>query len=119
MAAEPFDRVTGALVDAFHISVGAGVLTFQKAQVRRRELSEQLGTYADTTKAQLETVSTRVDDRLKLVEERLGTFETRLEDLFDELEERMPDQVQTLVSQAVDAAKDAQTQVRTLLGNAA
>ena len=101
MAAEPFDRVTGALVDAFHISVGAGVLTFQKAQVRRRELSEQLGTYADTTKAQLETVSSRVDDRLKLVEER------------------MPAQVHALVSQAIDAAKDAQNQVKSLLGNAA
>ena len=119
MAAEPFDRVTDALVDAFHIGVGAGVLTFQKAQVRRRELTEQLGTYADTTKAQLETVSTRVDDQLKLVEDRLGALETRLEDLFDQLEERMPDQVQALVNQAALAAKDAQTQVRTLLGNAA
>ena len=54
MAAEPLDRVTGVLGDAFHIGVGAGVLTFQRAQVRRRELTEQLGTYADTTRAQLE-----------------------------------------------------------------
>ena len=119
MAAEPIDRFSGVLVDAFHIGVGAGVLTFQKAQVRRRELADQLGTYADTTKTQLETLSTRVDDRLKLVEERLGAFETRIEDLFDELEERMPDQVQALVNQAVDAAKDAQTQVKTLLSSAA
>ena len=119
MAAEPIDRVTGALVDAFHISVGAGVLTFQKAQVRRRELSGQLSTYTDNAKVQLETVSGLVDDELKLVEERLGALESRVEDLFDDLEERMPAQVHALVSQAIDAAKDAQNQVKSLLGNAA
>lgn len=119
MAPEPFDRVTGVLVDAFHIGVGAGVLTFQKAQVRRRELREQLDTYAASTKDQLGQVSTRVDDQLKLIEERLDAFEGRLEDLFDDLEERMPEQVQALVGQAVDVAKDAQAQVKNLLGNAA
>ncbi len=119
MATEPIDRVTGALVDAFHITVGAGVLTFQKAQVRRRELSEQLTTYTDTAKGQLESVSNRVDDELKLVEERLGAFESRVEHLFDDLEERMPGQVHEIVNQAIEAAKDAQNQVKSLLGNAA
>ena len=119
MAAEPLDKVTDALVDAFHIGVGAGVLTFQKAQVRRRELTEHLGTYAETTRAQLDAVSNRMDDQVKLLEDRLGTIENRLEDLFDDREERLPGQVQMLVTQAVDAAKDAQNQVKHLLGNAA
>jgi hypothetical protein len=43
--------------DAFYVTVGLGVMTVQKVQVRRREVQRQLGK--------------RLENRIKTVEERL------------------------------------------------
>jgi hypothetical protein len=50
--------------DAFYVTVGLGVIAMQKAQVQRRELEKRL-------KAQADDITKVVEDRVKLVEERL------------------------------------------------
>ena len=58
MARLQLDDVTNAAKEAAYVSVGLGVIAFQRLQVRRNELEKALGTL--------------VGDRVKLVEERLG-----------------------------------------------
>ncbi|HEY9557490.1 MAG TPA: hypothetical protein VIR58_12195 [Acidimicrobiales bacterium] len=71
MAASPLDEVTAAVKDAAYVSVGLGVLAFQRLQVRRNELKKQLSRSTDEARGTLEVVGTLVGDRVKLVEERV------------------------------------------------
>lgn len=117
MAAPTFEEVTATVTDvardAFYVTVGAGVLTFQKAQVRRREAEKVAGEQFaeakaqaeksfETAKTQLNQVNELVEDRVKLVEERLGTLEDRLETVLGDLEDKLPEQARDLVKQARD-----------------
>lgn len=124
--------------DAAYVAIGFGVIAVQKAQVQRREITEQLQTQvidqaraqltearenlekvtSDTT-AQWEKLSGTVEDRVKLVEERLSDLEDRIEQALDQVQAKLPEAAAELVSQARDAAKDAREQVRTLVSRAA
>jgi hypothetical protein len=65
MARLQIDDVTNAVKDAAYVSVGLGVIAFQRLQVRRNELTKLVG-----------GVGELVGDRVKVVEERLGaTFD--------------------------------------------
>lgn len=88
--------ITKSLKDALYVTVGLGVIAFQKAQVQRRELAKQL------------------DGRVKLVEERLEGVEGRFESILDQLEDRLPEQAKEVAKQARQAAKDARGQLREL-----
>jgi len=77
MARSPIDDVANAVKDATYVSVGLGVIAFQRLQVRRNELSKALSGQADDAKGALGVVSTLVGERLKLVEERLGAARER------------------------------------------
>lgn len=61
MARLQLDDVTNAVKDAAYVSVGLGVIAFQRLQVRRNELNKLLG-----------GVGATVGDRVKVVEERVG-----------------------------------------------
>jgi uncharacterized protein HemX len=112
MAAEPIDRVSGVLVDAFHIGVGAGVLTFQKAQVRRRELEKQFAEQSETLRTQLNEAATEAEKRFEPVAQ---TIESSL----DTLEERLPEQAREVFKQVRTTAKEAGEQFRSRLSTAA
>ena len=62
MARLQLDGVTNAVRDVAYVSVGLGVIAFQRLQVRRNELTKLL-----------EGVGANVGDRVKVVEERLGS----------------------------------------------
>jgi hypothetical protein len=62
MARLQLDDVTNAVKDATYVSIGLGVIAFQRIQVRRNELQKLLGGVGDT-----------LGDRVKVVEERLGS----------------------------------------------
>jgi hypothetical protein len=53
MADINFDRVAKALESPAYVAVGFGVLAFQRAQVRRRELQRQIGQLAQTVNESL------------------------------------------------------------------
>lgn len=132
------EDVNKIVKDAAYVAIGFGVLAVQKAQVQRRELTEQLQTQViDQARAQLndarenlekvtqdttsqwEKLSGTVEDRVKLVEERLSDLEDRIDQVLDQVQAKLPESAAELVSQARDAAKDARAQVRTLVSRAA
>jgi len=72
MARSPIDDLTSAAKDAAYVSVGLGLIAFQRLQVRRNEVSKALSGQAEEARSALDGVGTLVGDRLKLLEERLG-----------------------------------------------
>ncbi|HTJ74426.1 MAG TPA: hypothetical protein VL337_03590 [Acidimicrobiales bacterium] len=82
------DDAAARLRESLYTAVGFGVLGFQQAQVRRRQLQRELSRLA-----------AEVDERVDPV--------------LDDLEARLSDEVRPLVAQARAAVRSAQ---RTLLG---
>ena len=58
MAENPLDDLAAVVRDATYVTVGLGVIAFQRFQVRRKELEKELG------------------ERLKAVEERVSSLRT-------------------------------------------
>ena len=57
--------IPATLKDAAYVTVGLGVMAFQRAQVQRVELTKQ-------AREEMGRLSGTVEERLKTVEERLG-----------------------------------------------
>ncbi|MCB0978670.1 MAG: hypothetical protein KDB02_14555, partial [Acidimicrobiales bacterium] len=112
MAEFNFDTVADAARDAFYVAVGAGVITFQKAQVQRQELTKlakaqfadakvtadksldaaretaekSLDIAKDTTEKGFELAKGQLDSINELVEDRVKLVEERLSALEERLE---------------------------------
>ena len=89
--------VTKTVKDAAYVTVGLGVLAFQKAQVARRDLAKQVETQLSQTTEQVKDLSKKVEGRIQPV---LGS-----------LEQSVPAQAKDLVKQARTAAESLQGQV--------
>ncbi len=77
MARNPTDDLATAVKDAAYVSVGLGVLAFQRIQVRRNELTKALSSPVEETKGTLELLGALVGERIKLVEERVSAVLSR------------------------------------------
>jgi ElaB/YqjD/DUF883 family membrane-anchored ribosome-binding protein len=122
--------VRSAIKDAAYVGIGFGVLAFQKAQVQRQELQKRIETSLKDAKGGFDKLGEDVQDRLKLVEERLEAlgkqvdaaaddFEERLDKALDQVQDRLPEQAKDLFGKARTAGKDARTQVRELVKSTA
>ena len=118
--------VRATVKDAAYVGIGFGVLAFQKAQVQRQELKKKLNTGLGDAQGNLASLGTTLEDRVKLVEERLEALakqgeqladelEARVEKALDEVQERLPEQAREVFGQVRGVAKDARTQVRSLV----
>jgi len=121
------DDLTKVVKDVLYITVGAGVIGFQKVQVGRRELTQALNGQLNEAKGRVSgsndlfeqaraQVEKLVEDQVKVIEERLSTVEDRYEALLDEIETRLPEQARDIFKQSRDVAKDARAQVRSVVG---
>ena len=119
MAELKLDEITKAVKDAAYVTVGLGVIGFQKLQVQRVELDTNLKGQVADARGELKKLGTSFDDQIKTVEARLTAVESQIDALLDQLQERLPDQAADLVSQARTAAKEAREQVRGLVARAA
>lgn len=108
MAEITLDDIQKTVRDSVYVSIGLGVIAFQKAQVRRQELRKQVET-------NLGGARSVVEDQIKTVEERLEAVEERIDAVLDDVEGRLPEQARTVMSQARAAAKDARVQLRDLV----
>lgn len=72
MARSAIDDVASAVKDAAYVSVGLGVIAFQRLQVRRNELNKAFSGQGGESKGALDVVGALVGERLKVLEERLG-----------------------------------------------
>jgi gas vesicle protein len=101
------------LEDAAYITVGVGVIAFQQAQVRRREVQATLEKHAQETKTFIEHRAQ--DGRTKLesltkdvsgrVEPLVGDLRERVEPLVEQLQS-VPVQVNQVVEAGTTKAKD-------------
>ena len=80
MAGSPIEDVTNAVKDAAYVSVGLGVIAFQRLQVRRNELSRSFNGSTGEARGALELVTNLVGERVKLVEERVDAARDQLTD---------------------------------------
>lgn len=71
MARTPVDDLANAIKDATYVSVGLGVIAFQRLQVRRNELAKAISGPAEEAKGTLEVLGAVVGERVKLLEERI------------------------------------------------
>jgi len=72
MARTPVEDLAEVVKDAAYVSVGLGLIAFQRLQVRRNELTKALSTPVEETKGTLELIGALVGERVKLVEERVN-----------------------------------------------
>lgn len=72
MARPQIDDVASVVKDAAYVSVGLGVIAFQRLQVRRNELAKSLSGSTDGAKGALDAVGSLVGEQLKVVEERVS-----------------------------------------------
>jgi hypothetical protein len=112
-----FDSVSNAAKDALYVTVGLGVIAFQKAQVRRQELKKQLEAQYGDARQNVQKATKAAEERLRTVEERLEGLEARWDEVLDQVEQRLPDQAREGVHQARTAAKDARDQLRGLVAS--
>ena len=118
--------VRSTIKDAAYVGIGFAVLAFQRAQVQRQELQKRIEAGLGDARGGFEKLGEDVQDRLKLVEERLEAlgkqvdaaaddFEERFEKALDEIQTRLPEQAKELFTKARTAGKDYRTQVRQLV----
>ena len=104
--------------DAGYVTVGIGVLAFQQAQVRRRELQKRLGgtggclnARAVDGKTRLDTLQQSVDDLTHGLRDRIQTGSREALDWAQELGSQVKDRIEPVVGQVVDQALRVQTVV--------
>lgn len=104
MAETTLDTVADRLRDVFFVSVGAGVIAFQRLQVQRQELNKamrgQLDEAQSTAMGNLDSMSALAVKRVRELEERMENIETELEKVLSQVEARLPAQARDLVRQA-------------------
>lgn len=113
------DKLVGAVRDAAYVTIGFGVLAFQQAQVRRREMVRSIADRFGTSKTQVEELLTTIEGQLGKLDERFTALESKLDTTVAQLEDRLPEQAAAFVGQAHDFAKAARKQVRGLIRTAA
>jgi Holliday junction resolvasome RuvABC endonuclease subunit len=96
------DRLAGLARDAAYIAIGAGVLTVQRLQVRRREL------------AHIELVN-RLEQAVSDVDRRVQAVEARVDAAVEAIEQHLPAQAATMLGQAHGMARTARQQVRNIV----
>ncbi len=119
MAELNFDGIAKAAQDAAYITVGLGVIGFQKLQVRRNELEKNLKAQISEARDELKKLGGSLEGQVKSLEERLTAVEQQVDAVLDQLQDKLPDQAAELVAQARTAARDARQQVRSLVTRAA
>ena len=100
MAENPVNDLTQTLKDAAFVAVGFGVIAFQKAQVRRRELEAQLNVSTAELREQLTKAAAEAEERFEPVVEAV-------EASLDQREERLPESAREVFKQVRTTEKDA------------
>lgn len=108
MSAITLDDIQKTVKDSFYVTIGLGVIAFQKAQVQRQELQKQV-------EGNLGGARSLVTDGLKTIQERLEAVETRIDTVLDEVEGQLPEQARAVMHQARETAKDTRTQLLDLV----
>ena len=99
---------TRAVEDAFYISVGAGVLAVQSAQVRRRELQARMAEQFEDAQGTVDRLRAGADDGLRIVEHQV-------DEVLEHVEERLPPTARELLDKGRTASAEARQTVHEVL----
>jgi hypothetical protein len=117
--------VAAVAKDATYVVIGAGVLGFQQAQVQRQELLKRLGDPKADLSDRVASVRTDFNDVWKNVDATVDEFVQRVEEIIERVEavfapfeDRLPTQARDLAKQAHVQAREARSQLRTMLPTA-
>jgi len=119
-------EVASVARDAGYVVIGAAVLGFQRAQVERQELKKRVAAPRAGFEQRISGVRADLGDTVQATEARLQELADRLESLIEAVEaivapfeDRLPEQARGIAQQAHAQAREARTQLRTLLPGAA
>ncbi len=101
--------VTETLKDAAYVTIGFGVIGFQKAQVRRQELKKQLGSQVAAGRRNVAELASQLDAYVAPVRSQV---ESRL----DDVEGALPVPAQELLKSVRAAWQDQERFLRNRLG---
>ena len=73
MASTPVEDLASAVKDAAYVSVGLGVIAFQRLQVRRNELTKALNGRTEEARSTLEIFGSALGERARMIEERVSS----------------------------------------------
>jgi hypothetical protein len=133
-----FDSLPAPVRDSLYVAVGWPVVAGQEAAARRQELAAELDRRLVPVRqrtavlsrrltdlaprlapASLAELNLRIDERVKGVEDRVVELEGRIDHVLDRFEGQLPEPAREVVHKTRDAARDARTQLRTLVSRAA
>jgi hypothetical protein len=98
------DDIPRFVEDTVYTAVGLGVLGFQRVQVQRQQLKRSLSSsYGEAREA--------LDDRVRLVEERMSDLDERFDEMFESVEPRLPEPAREAARQVVTLAREARDHV--------
>ncbi len=114
--------VAAVAKDATYVAIGAGVLGFQQAQVQRQELLKRLGDPTSGLSDRVASVRADLTDAWENIDSTVDEFVHRLEEIIERVEavfapfeDRLPAGARDLAKQAHVQAREARSQLRTLL----
>lgn len=109
------DKLVGAIRDAAYVTIGFGVLAFQQAQVRRRQIVTSLSERFGTDNATIETLLSVAEKQISATQRRIDRAEQSFDQAVDALEKRLPQPAATVVGQMHDLGKATRQQLRSLV----
>jgi len=113
------EGITRGTRDVVYVAVGLGVLGFQRAQVRRQELSRRLSDPKSTFEGRFSAVRGELAKPLLAVDDALEQVIGRFEASFERIEDRLPAQARDLVVQIRTRSREAREHIRNLVTNRA
>jgi ElaB/YqjD/DUF883 family membrane-anchored ribosome-binding protein len=112
------DNLTKTLKDTAYVVFGFGVLGFQKAQVRRQELTKQLKEQRGQVETQLSGARQQLNELVRTLDGAIEPVRVELEGRLDRVEEHLPAQAKDVVKSARALAKETEQHVRRAVGAA-
>jgi small-conductance mechanosensitive channel len=130
------DEINKTIKDSAYAAIGFGVLGFQRAQVRRRELIEQLQAapgktavteQVDAARDQLTQLAKLVEEQIdpareqvvayiKQLDEQVAPAREQFDHTVDELESRLPASTRNTFAQLRKNARATEDRVRSVVG---
>jgi hypothetical protein len=106
------------LRDGAYVALGFGILGFQQAQVRRRELTRLLSQRkpADRLAANASVGRAQLGDMVKHVDARLAPVRRQLDEQVDALEQTLSPTARKAVGTVRSAASVSEARLRSLIG---
>lgn len=113
------DKLVDVLRDAAYLTVGIGVLAFQKVQQVRTDVAAQLSNRFGSTNAQVDELKARIEQYFADLDERVSGIEGRIDQAVESIEGKLPEQAGQLLNQVHELGKSARQQVRERVRKAA